>query len=165
MILTGKQIISDGIVSGLIDETLQEQSCGVDLTVAKIETYMSSGIIDFDNSKREKPRLSEIQMIDDGYDLRPGAYLITFNEIISVPKNAMGLARPRSTMLRCGATIETSVWDPGYIGKSQSMIVVYNQHGIRICKNARVMQIIFLPLSQEANAYAGIYQKEGIIPR
>ena len=162
MILTGKDIIEKGIVSDLIDAKLQEQSCGVDLTVAKIELYMSSGIIDFDNSKREKPRLSEVVMIDDGFDLRPGAYLITFNETISVPKDAMGLARPRSTMLRCGATMETSVWDSGYVGKSQSMMVVYNQNGLRICKNARVMQIVFLPLGQEANVYTGIYQREGL---
>lgn len=162
MVLTGKEILSQGIVTDLIDPTLQEQSCGVDLTVKKIELFMSSGIIDFDNSQRAKPRLAEVTMIDDGADLRPGSYLITMNETVKVPLNMMGLARPRSTMLRCGAMMETSVWDPGYEGKSQCMMVVFNQHGIRICKNARVMQIVFLPLGQEAKAYSGVYQKENL---
>ena len=73
MILTGKQILEGKIVSDVIDATLQEQSCGVDLTISKIETYMSAGVIDFDNSKREKPRMSEISFIDGECDLNPGA--------------------------------------------------------------------------------------------
>ena len=162
MVLTGKQIIENGIVSDLIDPSLQEQSCGVDLSVAKIEMFMSSGVIDFDNSQRAKPRLAEVTMLDGGADLRPGSYLITMNETVKVPIDMMGLARPRSTMLRCGATMETSVWDPGYEGKSQCMMVVYNQHGLRICKNARVMQIVFLPIGQDAKAYNGVYQREGL---
>ncbi len=162
MVLTGKEILSQGIVTDLIDPALQEQSCGVDLSVAKIETYMSSGIIDFDNSKRTKPRMSEVSFIDGECDLNPGAYLVSFNEIVSVPLDKVGIALPRSTMLRCGATMETSVWDPGYTGKSQSMMVVYNPQGIRFYKNARIMQIMFMDVGQVAEAYSGIYNGEGL---
>jgi len=162
MILTGKQILEGKIVSDVIDATLQEQSCGVDLTISKIETYMSAGVIDFDNSKREKPRMSEISFIDGECDLNPGAYLVTFNETVSVPIDKVGIAMPRSTMLRCGATMETSIWDPGYVGKSQSMLVVYNRQGIRLCENARIMQIMFMDVGQVAEAYSGIYNGEGL---
>ena len=162
MVLTGKDILSRGIVTDVLDAGLQTQSVGIDLTIAKIETYMSSGIIDFDNSKRTKPRMSEVSFIDDECDLNPGAYLVSFNETISVPLDKVGIALPRSTMLRCGATMETSIWDPGYTGKSQSMMVVYNPQGIRFCKNARIMQIMFMDVGQVAEAYSGIYNGEGL---
>lgn len=162
MILTGKDILSQGIITNVLDAKLQEQSVGIDLTISKIETYMSSGIIDFDNSKRQKPRMAEVSFIDGECDLNPGAYLVSFNEIVSVPLDKVGIALPRSTMLRCGATMETSIWDPGYVGKSQSMMIVYNPQGIRFCKNARIMQIMFMDVGQVANAYSGIYNGEGL---
>lgn len=162
MVLTGKEILDRGIITDILDAGLQTQSVGIDLSVAKVETYMSSGIIDFDNSQRMKPRMAEVAMIDGGYDLRPGAYLVTFNETVDVPLDMMGIARPRSTMHRCGATVNTSVWDPGYKGKSQVMLTVFNQHGVRICKNARIAQLVFLPVGKEAEAYTGIYNSEGL---
>jgi len=88
---------------------------------------------------------------------------VTFNEIVSIPRNAAALARSRSTLLRCGASLETALWDPGYRGRSQSLLVVYNPHGLRLKKNARLMQLIFLRLEKDAEkAYAGRYQGENI---
>lgn len=163
MVLIGKNILDNSIVTGIANRELQEQSCGVDLTVGKIESFMGPGTIDFDNSHREKPRLAEVTCIDGVWDLRSGPYLITFNETVAIPTEKMGLARPRSTMLRCGATIETAIWDPGYTGKSQCMMVIHNPHGLRVHKNARVLQLMILPLETMATKeYAGIYQKEGL---
>jgi dUTP pyrophosphatase len=73
------------------------------------------------------------------------------------------LARPRSTLLRCGASLETALWDPGYRGRSQSLLVVHNQSGLRLKRNARLMQLVFMRLDRAAEkAYAGIYQGENI---
>lgn len=75
----------------------------------------------------------------------------------------MAMALPRSSLLRCGATLDTAVWDPGYNGRSQSLLVVHNPHGIRIKKNARLMQLIFICMREVAHkAYSGIYQGENI---
>lgn len=163
MVLTGKQIIEQNIITSLIDAEKQTQPCGIDLTVAKIEMYRSRGTIDFDNSKRALPRLDEAGKIGDYWQLNPGAYLITLNETVDVPADHMGIARPRSSLLRMGATMETSVWDPGYKGKSQCMLVVHNPNGITICPNAKLLQIVFLPLSKKSEVlYSGQYQGEGL---
>jgi dUTP pyrophosphatase len=95
-------------------------------------------------------------------DLIPGAYIITVNEIVHLPKNIMALARPRSSLLRCGVTIDTAVWDAGYSGRSQSLMVVYNPQGFRLQRNARIMQIIFLQLTDATEGYDGAYQGENI---
>jgi dUTP pyrophosphatase len=163
MVLTGQEIIQKSIVTEMIDPTKQVQPCGIDLTVSKIEIYMSRGTIDFDNSKRVLPRLNEAGKIGDYWQLNPGSYLITLNETVNVPPDYMGIARPRSSLLRMGATMETSVWDPGYKGKSQCMLVVNNPNGITIHPNAKLLQIVFLPLSKKSDVlYRGQYQGEGL---
>jgi len=74
----------------------------------------------------------------------------------------MALARPRSSLLRCGVTVNTAVWDAGYSGRSQSLMVVYNPQGFRVQRNARVVQLVFLRLTQETEGYRGVYQEENI---
>ena len=92
----------------------------------------------------------------------PAAYIITYNEIVHLPKNVMALATPRSSLLRCGVTINTAVWDAGYSGRSQSLMVVYNPQGFRLQRNARVLQLVFFELTGETEGYQGVYQGENI---
>jgi dUTP pyrophosphatase len=95
-------------------------------------------------------------------DLMPGTYIITYNEIVHLPNNVMALARPRSSLLRCAVPVDTAVWDAGYSGRSQSLMVVYNPQGFRLQKNARVAQLVFLQLTGETEGYQGVYQGENI---
>jgi dUTP pyrophosphatase len=88
--------------------------------------------------------------------------MITYNEIVHLPKDIMALGRPRSSLLRCGVTVGTAVWDAGYEGRSQSLLVVYNKLGFRVQQNARVTQLVFLTLTGESEGYNGIYQGENI---
>jgi dUTP pyrophosphatase len=88
--------------------------------------------------------------------------MITYNEIVHLPKNIMALGRPRSSLLRCGVNVGTAVWDAGYEGRSQSLLLVHNPHGFRVQKSARVMQLVFMELTGESEGYKGIYQRENI---
>jgi dUTP pyrophosphatase len=94
--------------------------------------------------------------------LTPGIYSITYNEIVNLPKNVMALATPRSSLLRCGVTVNTAVWDAGYSGRSESLLVVYNPDGFELQKDARVVQLVFFRLSGETDGYNGTYQRENI---
>jgi len=151
-------------VQSMIDAKTQTQMCGMELTLQKIECFSTAGAVAFDNSERELPETLPVEFDKDGWAFLPaGSYLVTFNEIVSIPRDAAALARARSTLLRCGATLETALWDPGYRGRSQSLLVVFNSHGLRLKKNARLMQLIFLRLEDEAeNVYEGRYQGENI---
>ena len=161
-ILTGSE--ARGLVESMIDPETQTQMCGVELTLQKIERFISNGSVAFDNKERKLPETEPLSFDEMGWiDLAAGAYLVTFNEIVNIPKDVAAQARARSTLLRCGATLETALWDPGYRGRSQSLLVVYNPLGLRLKKNARLMQLVFLRLDKAADKlYDGKYQGENI---
>ncbi len=98
----------------------------------------------------------------DNIDLVAGSYVITFNEIINMPKNVMALGAPRSSLLRCGVTVHMAVWDAGYSGRSQSLMVVYNPYHFRAQRNARIAQLVFFELTEDTEGYNGTYQGENI---
>ena len=151
------------LIEGYIDLESQLQVNGFELTLRDVAIMQTPGRIGFDNSQRV---ISEVSpLVFDGLgdiELIPGTYLITYNEVVHLPKNIMALGRPRSSLLRCGVTIGTAVWDAGYEGRSQSLLVVYNTRGIRLQKNARIMQLIFMEMTGESGGYNGIYQGENI---
>ncbi|MGB2814832.1 MAG: deoxyuridine 5'-triphosphate nucleotidohydrolase [Dehalococcoidales bacterium] len=151
------------LVEDLIDLEQQLQPNGIDLTLRDIALLQSAGVIAVDNSQRQISELAPLVFDGLGYiDLMPGIYLVTFNEVVHLPENVTALAAPRSSLLRCGVTIETAVWDAGYSGRSQSLLVVYNSQGIRLQRNARIVQLIFFKLTQKTRGYRGKYQGENI---
>ena len=80
-------------------------------------------------------------------------------------QDVMALAYPRSTLLRCGVTVFTAVWDPGYSGRAEALLVVHNPVGFRLYENARVVQLVFTRLgSQVESAYQGRFNGENLRP-
>ncbi len=151
------------LVEGCLDLETQLQPNGIDLTLREIALLQSPGRIAVSNSQRLVSSLAPLVFDSLGFiDLMPGAYIITFNEIVHLPNNIMALGKPRSSLLRCGVTIDTAVWDAGYSGRSQSLMVVYHPEGFRLQKDARVLQLIFLQLTGETEGYRGAYQDENI---
>ncbi len=152
------------LVDKMIDPGIQVQPNGIELTLNRVEAHESSGSIAFDNSERELPQSKALDFNADGWvHLPKGSYKIVFNEIVNIPKNIAAIARPRSSLLRCGVTIETAVWDAGYSGRSESLLVVYNENGFNVKKNARVLQLLFFRLDGEVKkGYSGIYQNENV---
>jgi len=152
------------LVESLCDVQQQVQTNGVDLTVKEIALLSSPGSLNLKNEARVLSSTSPL-VFDGlgGIDLLPGCYLVTHNEIVNLPKNIMALAMPRSSLLRCGVSIHNAVWDAGYSGRSQSLMVVYNSQGFRLYKDARVVQLVFFRLSHEvAEGYKGMFQGENI---
>jgi dUTP pyrophosphatase len=87
---------------------------------------------------------------------------VSFKEIVNLPNHIMALGRPRSSLIRMGASVVTAVWDAGYRGRSEAMLSVLHHEGITIYENARLLQLIFFQLSGKTVAYDGIYQGENI---
>jgi dUTP pyrophosphatase len=151
------------LIEGCVDIEKQLQPNGVDLTLRDIALLQSPGRLAVEDSQRLVSDLAPLVFDGLGFiELIPGAYIITYNEIVHLPENIMALGRPRSSLLRCGVTLGTAVWDAGYSGRSQSLMVVYNPQGFRLQQNARIAQLIFLRLSQKTKGYQGAYQGENI---
>ncbi len=152
------------LVEQMIDPDTQVQPNGIELTLQRVEIHAGAGCIAFDNSERILPQAKAIDFDDEGWiHLPKGSYKILFNEIVNIPRNIAAIAKPRSSILRCGATVETAVWDAGYSGRSESLLVVYNENGFNIKKDARVLQLLFFRLGKEVSkGYSGRYQNENI---
>lgn len=167
-VLSGRDILrlikkDPPLVEDWIDLDEQVQANGFDLTLRDVAVPQSAGRITAASSQRVVADLSPL--VFDGMDeieLVPGTYIITYNEIVHLPKNIMALGRPRSSLLRCGVTVGTAVWDAGYEGRSQSLLVVYNYRGFRVQRNARITQLVFFELTGDSEGYGGVYQGENI---
>ena len=144
-----------------LDEQVQPN--GVDLTLREVALLQSAGTIAASNARRQVSELALLAFDGLGFiDLIPGAYIVSYNEIVHLPRDIIALGRPRSSLLRCGVTIGTAVWDAGYSGRSQSLLVVNNPLGIRLQKNARLIQLVFFQLTGQTEGYQGIYQGENL---
>lgn len=150
------------LLAGWSDLDEQLQPNGFDLRLAEIQRHRGRGTIGISNEQRVLPALESVEADADGFvDLSPGIYHVTYEEIVSLPKNLMALGRPRSSLARSGVAIHTAVWDAGYSGRSTSLLSVLNPVGFRVQIGARILQLVFFGLAVAANeGYQGVYQGE-----
>ena len=145
----------------------QLQPNGIDITihsVARCSAGSGPGAIGILNADRVLPDPTVIDFDPDGWTLLPpGEYVVTFNEIVNLPRWLMALGRPRSSLLRMGIALHTAVWDAGYSGRSQALLVVHHADGLRLQRDARIAQLVFFPLSEPVpRGYNGRYQRENL---
>ena len=60
-------------------------------------------------------------------------YKVIFNEIVNIPMNLAAIAKPRSSLIRCGQLLKLQ-YGMQVTGTSESMLVVYNPAGFKLKK-------------------------------
>jgi dUTP pyrophosphatase len=155
-------------VEGYLDLDAQLQPNGFDLTLREIASFSGPGtdpgVLTAHDAGRRLAKTTPLAFESDGSRrLAPGPYLITLNEVVNLPLDLMALGKPRSSLLRSGVAVHTAVWDAGYQGRSQALLVVYHPRGFDISRDARVMQMVFFRLEQAVEeGYRGRFQREGL---
>jgi dUTP pyrophosphatase len=153
----------DSLAENAVDINTQLQVNGLELTARSVETFEGPGRIGFYNDDRALPQTMPIEWGGDGWlFLKKGSYKVIFNEIVSIPADVCAIGLPRSSLLRMGVCVHTAVWDAGYKGRSEALLVVYNEAGFYIKKNARVLQLLFMKLGSSQEGYKGRYMNENI---
>lgn len=163
MIIPGNNI-REMVDSRAIDLETQIQPAGIDLTVREISQFLGPGTLDFSNKKRELPKRSYIAIMEEEpVVLERGVYMIHCDPVIKIPMDTIAFAQPRSSLTRMGCGIHSGIWDPGYIGDSVLVLNVYNHYGMRIHKNARIAQLVYVRMESPATkGYDGVYQGHGV---
>lgn len=156
------------LIDGYLDLEAQLQPNGFDMTLEEIRAFHpcegDGGVLTSENEGRVLPLTAPLNFDLEGMCyLEPGPYLVRLNETVHLPNHIMALARPRSSLLRSGVSIHTAVWDAGYHGRSQVLMLVYHPSGFTLSRNARVLQLVFFYLSNTvAQGYEGRFQGEGL---
>ena len=143
----------DPLVSGIADLEAQLQPNGIDLTLESIAVFRGAGRLGRSNDDRVLPEADDLAFDADGYVyLAPGPYIARLNEAVSLPASLAAIAKPRSSLLRAGVAVHNAVWDAGYKGRSQALVVVYNPAGFTLARGARIVQMVFLTLDAPSAA-------------
>ncbi len=156
MFLTG------GRVAGVLGiPRARVQPAGVDLSVAEVRRLDGPG--ELGNSGRSIPAGIPVEPVSGWWSLDPGVYRIRFAEVVRIPKSMVGFCYPRSSLVRMGVLVGCAVWDPGYVGRGEAMLAVFNPWGVRLEVGVGVAQLVLARLEGEAEAgYSGYYQGEGL---
>jgi dUTP pyrophosphatase len=151
------------LVRPVLDPDIQIQPNGIDVTLESVWRVGGAGALGLTNAERVIPERIPVDASPDGwFTLPPGTYIIRLQETVALPLDVMAFGRPRSSLLRCAAALHTAVWDAGYHGRSESLLVVYGSEGIRLARGARVLQLVFVRLDAVTHAYSGAYQGENV---
>lgn len=159
------RILSGEDISALIQKVInadsgeQRQPAGYDVSVNKIYSFPQSRF-NLTIAKGENSTLSEVPLVGHHFELNEtGAYFVDLNEITTIPKDAIGILLPRSTLLRNGLDLRTALFDPGYSGQPKVMLVCHRP--ARIQRFARIGQLIIIKSDREfVSQYSCQYQGE-----
>ena len=162
--LTGAEIrsllaVDPPLASGLADADLQVQPHGLDVRLDSLWTPTDAGQLGL--TSRQIPERREFPFDPDGWLLLPpGGFIFRLCEAVHLPNDVMALGFARSSLLRSGCGIFNAVWDAGYRGRSEALLMVTNPAGFRVERGARVLQLVFFRLPSPTKAYSGAYQGE-----
>lgn len=147
MIKSPRALVNEGIITNVErDENIQQ--VGVDLNLIKVEKIycdlMSLSLIPNEGksvlTKRAPLALEELTNGKPGWFLQPGVYDITFSQGCKIPNNLALFIRQRSSLLRNGVLLHSSVFDPGF-ETDQMGTILFVHESIQIECGARVAQI------------------------
>ena len=96
-----------------------------------------------------------------GWLLYAGVYDVIMNEGCNIAPNRVGLIRQRSSLMRNGASIQSSIFDPGFKTNNVGTYMFVNCP-IFIEENARVAQMYFHDCTpvDEDKLYNGQFQND-----
>ncbi len=148
-----RRIRERGLIKGLGRKALQ--GSGVDLRIDKLYVLASGASLSKDN--RSLPNVEEID--GEVFRLKPGGYyLCSTMEKLKMPSDLIAFILPRSTLFRCGVSLESAVVDPGYRGSLTIGIKNQAEREFALEKGARIAQIVFAKVQGSATTYRGRYQ-------
>lgn len=165
--LNADQIVEKGLLK-LEQSKGKKAQVGYDLSLQEVKQIRQNpqdkiGVVLKNKTNLADYTVTEKVQLDGsmGWLLYPGTYEITFWEGCKLPADYVGLIRQRSSLLRNGAIIHSSVFDPGFETEFMGCVMRINET-IFIEEDARVAQIYFHKCEEvdQENLYNGQWQND-----
>lgn len=155
--LNGKEIVQREIVTNVREENIQPH--GIDLNVIKIEKIVGKGRIPLEGKTKLAEYREEPIASDRAWHLAPGSYSVVFEQGCDIPADVMLLIRQRSSLLRNGTILHSSVFDAGFKTDKMGTVIIVTQD-IAIEYGARIAQIYNHNCTPVDNLYKGQWQND-----
>lgn len=155
--LNAKEILEEGLI--VLDNAKGKPAqVGYDLSIKAIKKLKGNGKI-----LKDKTIVNELEDVafnthDNGWWLDPGTYDVMCNEGCNIPGDRTAMVRQRSSLLRNGAIIASSIFDPGFYTDNIGTVMVVNNR-IFIEQDARIAQMYFHE-NNEGELYDGQFQND-----
>lgn len=157
VMLNSIELLERGIITGDIPKE-NVQQVGIDLNVIKIQEIPGIAGTVYRSRTDVTPYLDK-EPEGGIWRLEPGTYFVTFKQGCNIPNNIMLLIRQRSSLLRMGTILHSSVFDPGFETQNMSSMIVVDKT-IFIEEGARIAQIYGHPCNEvdPEHMYNGQFQ-------
>ena len=161
--LNAKEIEKEGLI--ILDNAMGKfAQVGYDLSIKSVSSLDGDGRVM--KSGTEVNTLTSIQAQQYlyngkkqyGWELKPGTYDVTCNEGCHIAANRTAMVRQRSSLLRNGAIIASSIFDPGFTTDNIGTVMIVTKD-IFIEKDARIAQMYFHE-NNEGELYDGQFQND-----
>ena len=163
--LNADQIVEKGLLK-LEHSKDKKAQVGYDLSLQTVKQIRQNPFDKIGKVLTSKTELADYTSVQKtsvdgsiGWLLYPGTYEITFWEGCKLPANYVGLIRQRSSLLRNGAIIHSSVFDPGFETEFMGCVMRINET-IFIEEDARGAQIYFHECDEVSELYDGQWQND-----
>ena len=155
--LNAREILEENLI--VLDNAKGKPAqVGYDLSVKSISKLKGNGRV-----LKDKTIVNDLDHLDineqvNGWWLDTGTYDVVCNEGCDIPANRTAMVRQRSSLLRNGAIIASSIFDPGFRTDNIGTVMIVNER-IFIEKDARIAQMYFHE-NNEGELYDGQFQND-----
>lgn len=137
--------------------------------ICEVSLALDEGVVGIFGSTKLIPKPKEIKMEElygrSGYVLQPKTSYIAFvkgnkeDGKMEIPRNIAQFYLPRSTLLRCGISLDTALGDSGFVGHLQFLITNNSLNPFFISANERIATCISFEV-KNGTLYEGDYNEK-----
>ena len=158
----GKSAIREALAAGTLSVTPFDEEM---LQPASLDMRLGNQFLIPQPSAEAYPRFGDNvpyeTVVMDRYVLPPNSFVLArTREVVGLPQDLTAFVEGRSSVGRLGLFIQNAGWvDPGFVGSIT--LELYNglSHGIELCADWRVCQLVFVRMEGSAEGgYTGKYQ-------
>ena len=131
---------------------------GYDLSIKSISKLNGGGKVLKDKTIVNDLVKLDIDKEENGWWLEPGTYDVVCNEGCDILADTTGMVRQRSSLLRNGAIIASSIFDPGFYTDNIGTVMIVTEK-IFIEQDARIAQMYFHE-NEPGELYDGQFQND-----
>lgn len=134
---------------------------GYDLSLKEVHALQGNGKVMVSGTMVNELKAVDPTTDENGklvYNLEPGTYDVTCNEGCAIPADRTAMVRQRSSLLRNGAIIASSIFDPGFHTDNIGTVMIVTKP-ITIEQDARIAQMYF-HTNNPGEVYDGQFQND-----